>query len=277
MKRLAMTSLRIVCGLDELATHSRSGLTHVLSILDPHYPKPEVFSAFDEHDKLELRFHGAIEPKRGVRLPREKDVAAILEFGERLHAAPNLGQRVVLVHCHAGISRSTAAMAMLIAQAHPELDEEGVFERLIAIRPRAWPNSRMIGYADDLQRRKGRLIEALAGLYRAQIPRIPEIAEYMRDNPMQQFWRQHMLAHAMVENGLYSAGRFLVIAPSFNSQVQHAIHLYRQQLNDAPASVGFDAIPLENVVAAIKRAGAPEIATLLHERYCDYSALDTLI
>jgi predicted protein tyrosine phosphatase len=182
MKRLAMTSLRIVCGLDELATHSRSGLTHVLSILDPHYPKPEVFSAFDEHDKLELRFHGAIEPKRGVRLPREKDVAAILEFGERLHAAPNLGQRVVLVHCHAGISRSTAAMAMLIAQAHPELDEEGVFERLIAIRPRAWPNSRMIGYADDLQRRKGRLIEALAGLYRAQIPRIPEIAEYMRDN-----------------------------------------------------------------------------------------------
>jgi predicted protein tyrosine phosphatase len=181
-KRLAMTSLRIVCGLEELAMHSRSGLTHVLSILDPHYPKPEVFSGFDEHAKLELRFHDAIEPAKGVRLPREKDVAAILEFGERLHAEPNQGQRVVLVHCHAGISRSTAAMAMLIAQAHPELDEEGVFERLIAIRPRAWPNSRMVAYADDLLRRNGRLIEALAGLYRAQIPRIPEIAEYMRDN-----------------------------------------------------------------------------------------------
>ena len=124
-KRLAMTSLRIVCGLEELAMHSRSGLTNVLSILDPHYPKPEVFSGFDEHAKLELRFHDAIEPAKGVRLPREKDVAAILEFGERLHAEPNQGQRVVLVHCHAGISRSTAAMAMLIAQAHPELDEKG--------------------------------------------------------------------------------------------------------------------------------------------------------
>jgi predicted protein tyrosine phosphatase len=182
MKHIAMTSLRTVCGLDELAMHSRSGLTHVLSILDPNYPKPEAFSAFDEHDKLELRFHDVIELERGVQPPQEKDVAAILEFGELLHAEPYQGQRVVLVHCHAGISRSTAAMAMLIAQAHPELDEAGVFERLIAIRPRAWPNSRMIAFADDLLRREGRLIEALAGLYRAQIPRIPDIAEYMRDH-----------------------------------------------------------------------------------------------
>jgi len=99
----------------------------------------------------------------------------------------------------------------------------------------------------------------------------------LRANPLQQFWRQHMLAHAMVANGVHSAGRFLVIAPSFNSQVQHAIHLYRQQLIDGPATISFDAIPLENVVAAIKRAGANEIAALLHERYCDFSALDALI
>jgi predicted protein tyrosine phosphatase len=206
-KRLAMTSLRIVCGLEELAMHSRSGLTHVLSILDPNYPRPEVFSAFDEHAKLELRFHDAIEPKRGVRLSREKDVAAILEFGERLHAEPNQGQRVVLVHCHAGISRSTAAMAMLIAQAHPELDEEGVFERLIAIRPRAWPNSRMVGYADDLLRRNGRLIEALAGLYRAQIPRIPGIAEYMRDNGRRREYEMAGQTRPSVEPSRADAGR----------------------------------------------------------------------
>ena len=99
----------------------------------------------------------------------------------------------------------------------------------------------------------------------------------LRANPIQQFWRQHMLAHAMVENGLYCAGRFLVIGPSFNSQVQHAIKLYRQQLIDSPATVSFDAIPLENVVAAIRRAGAPEVASLLHERYCDYGPLDALI
>jgi hypothetical protein len=81
----------------------------------------------------------------------------------------------------------------------------------------------------------------------------------------------------MVENGLYSAGRFIVIAPSFNSPVQHAIHLYRQQLMDGPTTVSFDAIPLEHVVAAIKRAGANEIAALLYERYCDWGPLDALI
>lgn len=99
----------------------------------------------------------------------------------------------------------------------------------------------------------------------------------LRVNPLQQFWRQHMLAHAMVENGLYRTGRFLVIAPAFNSQVQHAVYLYRQQLADPPVSVGFDAVTLETVVAAIKRAGAVEIASLLHERYCDYAAVDALI
>jgi len=99
----------------------------------------------------------------------------------------------------------------------------------------------------------------------------------LRANPLQQFWRQHMLAHAMVERGLYSAGRFFVVAPLFNRPAQHAIQLYRQQLIDSPTTVSFDAAQLENVVAAIKRAGATEIAALLHERYCDYGPLDALI
>ena len=81
----------------------------------------------------------------------------------------------------------------------------------------------------------------------------------------------------MIENGLYRTGQFLVIAPAYNSQAQHAIHLYRQQLADTPANIGFDAVTLETVIAAIKRAGAVEIASLLHERYCDYSSVDALI
>ena len=178
---LSRMSLRTVCGLDELGLHSRSGLTHVLSILDPGYPTPEVFTAFEDHNKLELRFHDAIEPSPGIQPPSETDIAAILEFGKRIHDHDE-GRPVVLVHCHVGISRSTAAMAMLIAQAHPEADEAEVFNRLIAIRPRAWPNSRMIGFADNVLGRGGRLVEALARLYRAQIPRVPEIANYMREH-----------------------------------------------------------------------------------------------
>jgi predicted protein tyrosine phosphatase len=187
---LSRMSLRTVCGLDELGLHSRSGLTHVLSILDPDYPTPEVFRAYDDHDKLELRFHDAIEPAPGIRLPTETDVAAILEFGAQLRDRDD-GRPVVLVHCHVGISRSTAAMAMLIAQAYPEADGADVFKRLIEIRPRAWPNSRMIEFADNALGRGGRLIEALAGLYSAQIPRIPEVANYMREHGRR---REHEMA-----------------------------------------------------------------------------------
>jgi hypothetical protein len=99
----------------------------------------------------------------------------------------------------------------------------------------------------------------------------------LRTTPLNQLWRQHMLAAAMVQNKLYGAGRFIVIAPSLNGQAQHAIYLYRQHLINSPATVGFEAVPLENFVAAIKRAGATETATLLHERYCDYGPLDALI
>ena len=95
-------------------------------------------------------------------------------------------------------------MAMLIAQAHPEADEAGVFKRLIEIRPRAWPNSRMIEFADNVLGRGGRLVEALAGLYRAQIPRIPEIANYMREhgaaaNMRWPVWETHTFARTAVE------------------------------------------------------------------------------
>jgi hypothetical protein len=99
----------------------------------------------------------------------------------------------------------------------------------------------------------------------------------LRGNPLQQFWRQHLLAHAMVENGLYSKGRFIVIAPSLNTPVQHAIQQYRQQLSGDSASVDFDAFTLEALIAAIKRAGASKVAKLLFERYCDFSSVDALI
>src|ERR1700759_4009373 len=99
-----------VCGIDELGGHCETGATHVLSILDPDYPVPEAFGRFGEHEKLELRFHDVIQDDPGMVPPREGDVARLLAFGRDLMAEPpNDGH--LLVHCHAGISRSTASMA----------------------------------------------------------------------------------------------------------------------------------------------------------------------
>jgi predicted protein tyrosine phosphatase len=123
---------------------------------------------------LRLRFHDAIERSAAVTLPTIDDVVAILAFGSRLGAEARL-----VVHCHYGVSRSTAAMAMLIAR-DASLSGDEVFARLLQIRPRAWPNSLMIRYAEDLLGRTDNLMPALGRLYSRQLNRIPDIAQFMR-------------------------------------------------------------------------------------------------
>jgi len=143
-----------VCGLDELDRHSGRGVTHILSILDPEWPEPEAFQDFDPHFRATLRFHDAIEPAGDVH-----------------H---------LLIHCHAGISRSTAAMLMILAQADPRETEDAVVGRLLQVRPQAWPNSRMIGFADERLGREGRLSAAVARIYARRLEIQPDLAETMR-------------------------------------------------------------------------------------------------
>lgn len=176
-------SLLTVCGLEELTEHGARGVTHVLSILDPEYPDPQAFSSFAQPQRVTLRFHDAIEPAPGLILPAPHHVETVLEFGRAVAGAPaQPDQGHLLVHCHVGVSRSTAAMAMLLAQANPSEDEDRIFARLLEIRPKAWPNSRMIGFADSLLGRGNRLTAALARLYRRQLSDFPKMAAFMREN-----------------------------------------------------------------------------------------------
>jgi predicted protein tyrosine phosphatase len=164
-----------ICGLDEIIGHQSRGVTHVLSILDPEWPDPEAFQAFDPHFRATLRFHDAIEQAPDILLPQRGDVEAILTFGGHAAEAGSL-----LIHCHAGISRSTAATLMILAQACPHEGEDELAERLLQNRPQAWPNSRMIAFADELLDRRGRLVAATVGVYARQLVRRPELGEIMR-------------------------------------------------------------------------------------------------
>jgi predicted protein tyrosine phosphatase len=170
-----------ICGIDELAGHSTGQVTHVLSILDPGYPEPEAFAAYDPHHRLTLRFHDIIGPWPGWQAPEREDVEALVGFGQELDGA---GDKLshLLVHCHAGISRSTAAMATLLARHTPLGEEDSIFARIREIRPIAWPNSRMVDFADDILGRGGRFSAALRGHYRYQAPRRPEFVEELRRN-----------------------------------------------------------------------------------------------
>lgn len=170
-----------VCGIEELTGHCETGVSHVLSILDPDWPVPEAFGAFGEHAKLELRFHDVIEEDRpaGTRPPSEEDVAALLAFGRDLTAEPP-PEAHLLVHCHAGISRSTASMALVLAQGLPEARPDRIFGDILRIRPKAWPNLRILEMGDALLGKGGALVEAAGAIYRHQLEARPHLAEEFR-------------------------------------------------------------------------------------------------
>jgi predicted protein tyrosine phosphatase len=171
-----------VCGIEELAGHCETGVSHVLSILDPDWPVPEAFGAFGEHTKLELRFHDVIENSiAGTIAPQPKHVEELLAFGRGLLSEPH-DDALLLVHCHAGVSRSTASMALILAQALPDIAGKRIFEEILRIRPQAWPNLRILEIGDAQLGRHGELAAAAAELYRIQLSRRPHLAEEMQWN-----------------------------------------------------------------------------------------------
>jgi predicted protein tyrosine phosphatase len=166
-----------ICGLEELDRHSGESITHLLSILDPEAPVPPLFGQDPPRERLTLRFHDVILPHPDYVLPRREDMEAALAFGRTL---PARDPAHLLIHCHMGISRSTAAATALLLQAHPHLDEDAVLAHVESLRPRAWPNSLMIRHADTLLGRGGRLVAAVGRLYRRQLEANPRFAEPLR-------------------------------------------------------------------------------------------------
>ena len=164
-----------VCGIEELAGHEALGATHVLSILDPDHPVPEAFGTFGEHAKLELRFHDIVDPRPGEVMPDRSHVDSILAFGRTLATE----RSSLLVHCHAGISRSTASMALIIAQALPELSAVDVLRTVHGIREKAWPNLLLMELGDAVLGRGGALVAATHALHRLQMEVRPHIGDFM--------------------------------------------------------------------------------------------------
>ncbi|CDM60689.1 MULTISPECIES: tyrosine phosphatase family protein [Rhizobium] len=169
-----------ICGIQELPAQSARNVTHVLSIVDPDHPELEVFETYGKHNRATLRFHDIIVATRGLIMPAPEHVEAILKFGAEYLAREDRGAPShVLVHCHMGVSRSTAAMLTLMAQTDPDESAQSLFARLVRIRPQAWPNSQMIGFADEQLGRNGELLKELSRHYGRQIKSQPHFTDWM--------------------------------------------------------------------------------------------------
>jgi predicted protein tyrosine phosphatase len=165
-----------ICGIPELDEHCAAGVTHIVSILDPESPDPPTFAKFAPHWRLDLRFHDIIEPNRCQLAPSRGDVAQLLGFGRELN---DRAGNHLLVHCHAGVSRSTAAAALIMVQMHPHRPARVALDTVARMRPRAWPNLRMLEFGDALLGRNGEIVAAASAVYRRVLDREPFMQEAM--------------------------------------------------------------------------------------------------
>jgi len=114
-------------------------------------------------------------------------------------------------------------------------------------------------------------LSVTSGLFRD--PDAPEL----RRNPLGQLWREHMLAQALVTNNLYDAGAFVLLAPRLNNDVQRGAITYATHLTDAPGTVRFINLTLEDAAAGIAAAGDGPYARAFTRRYTDFAPVHAAV
>lgn len=127
--------------------------SHILSLCDPG-KRPWLHPNTSLANCKLLVFEDETDPNYD-RSPKKEHVEDILNWGKNL---PD--DAVVLVHCEAGISRSTAAALALLVQYHGKENISKCVDLLIAVRPEALPNELILKYADELLSCDGKLVAA---------------------------------------------------------------------------------------------------------------------
>lgn len=131
----------------------------LLTLLSPD-TDAEALAALTPQRRLHLVFHDIVEARDGLIAPSTEMIAAMLDFSRARSPATPL-----LIHCWAGISRSSAAAYILACDRHPGRESE----LAAALRTRApfvTPNRLMVALADDLLGRNGVMVDAIARIGR---------------------------------------------------------------------------------------------------------------
>lgn len=144
--------------IDEVAT--RIEASHLLSLLAAGTEMVRPASILPQNH-LHLVMHDIAAAQEGMTMPGEEHVSNLLAFARRWDRA-----RPLLVHCYAGISRSTASAYIIAAALAPRRDEAELARTLRALSPSATPNARLIAIADAMLDRNGRMIEAIKSIGR---------------------------------------------------------------------------------------------------------------
>ena len=113
---------------------------------------------------MRLRIHDISEPIEGCIAPSAEHVAQLLDF-----VAAWDGRGPMVIHCWAGISRSTAAAFISLCALNPATPEDLIARLLRGTSPTAYPNRLMVQLGDTALGRAGRLMAAVEAIGRGEI------------------------------------------------------------------------------------------------------------
>ena len=155
MPRLHVCSLALI---DEMVVET--GARSLVTLLSPGTkvvrPAP---IAPDRH--LNIAMSDIVEPQPGQVLPETPHLDALLDFVRAWDR-----REPMLIHCFAGVSRSTASAYIAACLLAPHRDEHEIAQKLRAASPTATPNPRFVALADAKLGRGGRMNSAIAAIGR---------------------------------------------------------------------------------------------------------------
>jgi predicted protein tyrosine phosphatase len=133
-----------------------------MSLLDPGTPFPDAgYGA--RH--LKLAFHDVERAAEGETAPNMEHMRELLAFVRSWTR-----DRPLLIHCYAGISRSSAAAFVAACALNPDVDESEIARTLRRASANARPNRALVALADDALGRRGRMRQGLADVYHSPGP-----------------------------------------------------------------------------------------------------------
>jgi predicted protein tyrosine phosphatase len=152
-----------VCSLALIAeTVGKTGARSLVTLLSPGTEVQRPMHILPERH-LHLAVSDIVEATPGQVLPEATHLDELLKFVYAWDRAEPM-----LIHCFAGVSRSTAAVYIAACALAPKRDEFDVARSLRAASPTASPNTLLVALADDALGRRGRMREAIAEIGRGR-------------------------------------------------------------------------------------------------------------
>jgi len=138
--------------------HAEAQPGRAVSLLAPGDVFPSLRGlAKTDHHKVHL--HDIREPKDDHVTPGEQHVSELVAFLKGWQP-----KQPLLVHCWAGISRSTATAFIAACLHNPEADEAMIAQTIRDASPTAYPNTLIVAHADKIMEREGRMIAAVKAM-----------------------------------------------------------------------------------------------------------------